>query len=83
MTLGRPEILRYWRASHQMTQTEAAAPMGYDLRTWQKKEAGDIRIRDGELLAIAAHCNGIRTVEDAVRVIEAASNARRLGDRKC
>jgi len=39
-----PEEVRHWRETAGLTQREAAALAGVDLRTWQRWEYGERRV---------------------------------------
>ncbi len=74
--MNRSDLIRQARGHINETQQETATAMGYDLSPWQRKESGRAKVRDCELIAMAARVNGIRTAEDAKRVIEMATTPR-------
>lgn len=70
--MTRQALVRRVRAAFDITQTDMGAALGYQRTPWGRKETGEAPLRDVDILALAAWVNGIRTVEDAVRVIETA-----------
>lgn len=74
--MNRADMVRKARGHICQTQEDTARALGFNLSSWQRKENGIAPVRSCELIAMAAMVNGIRTVEDAQRIIELATSPR-------